>query len=666
MNVLRRGAASIRYPTEPVFATTYIPHKAAHHTITRARIITPLSPAALPSYSFPATWSLRVRRPASTSRHLSSEAVAQRTEVEQDGEAQIGPITRFRQLGDQKMVSQTIVDTLVNDMGLEDLTEVQAQAIPECMQGQDCVAQARTGTGKTLAFLLPIIQNIIDHAPELEHRSRSRNESSTAGIRALIISPTRELAEQIHSEAVKVTRNTGILVKKAVGGTNKFQGLREIRHGCNLLVGTPGRLKDLLSDADSGVEAPDLRILVLDEADRLLEQGFEDEIREIQRLLPDKRQVDRQTLLFSATMPRDVMPVVRTTMKRNFKFIQTVRAGEQQTHERVPQKAVNVGGMENYMPTLLELCLREMQNAALERPFKAIVFCPTLSEVSLTVETLRLFGLPRSTQILELYSKLSQYQRTAAADKFKRAKSAILVASDVAARGMDFPDVTHVIQLGLPPSEEQYIHRIGRTARAGKSGEAWLLFSDLDRRELRSRLGDMPLKTDTTLVAPTVNVGVRSEVPQEVSGILEKLKSCMDQVPSYVKARAYVGIFGQHQGYQNKQRLVDAANARALHGFNLREVPLVSMPKATRLGLSRLSGLRFGQEEREPETGSSYNRGRNSRSGFSRDFEDRGSPRNRFGRGSGQRIESREYGRRDSRYAADGRTSGRRDRRLQY
>ena len=347
------------------------------------------------------------------------------------------------------------------------------------------VAQARTGTGKTLAFLIPIVQNILRNDPTLTERTRFvRGSPRVRNIRALVISPTRELAEQIAAEARKLVQNTDISVQTAVGGTGKREGLRRIQDACHILVGTPGRLKDILSDPYSKIETPNLSMLVLDEADRLLEQGFEEEIREIQGLLPDKRVTDRQTLLFSATISREIMPVVRSTMKRDFQLVKTVRDDEQPTHERVPQKIANVRRLENLMPALAELCTREIQNSTPERPFKAVIFYPTLTEVMLAAATMHNFKrparsdpsqpcLPFSTQIFELHSDLSQRDRTSAADGFRRADSALLICSDVAARGMDFPGVTHVIQVGLPPSEEQYIHRIGRTARAGKTGEAW-------------------------------------------------------------------------------------------------------------------------------------------------------------------------------------------------
>ena len=460
--------------------------------------------------------------------------------------------------------------------------------------------------------MIPIVQNIIKHDASLESTPTHSVSGPSRSIRALVISPTRELAEQIAQEARKVTRNTGIIVQTAVGGTQKYQGLQKIRRGCDILVGTPGRLKDILSNPYQGVKAPNLSILVLDEADRLLEAGFEEEIREIQRLLPDKRNVDRQTLLFSATISREIMPVVRATMKPDFKLVRTVQKGEQPTHTKVPQRLAEIGGFENQMPALVELCLREMKDSTPERPFKAIVFFPTLNEVILAAQVMRRLslpsqaefaevGFPSSTKIRELHSRLDQHHRTAATDAFRGDKSAILLSSDVAARGMDFPGVTHVIQAGLPPNEEQYIHRIGRTARAGQTGEAWLLISDLEKREVRGRLPQMPLTPDRSLEAAHLRLGSsdpsgRSRVPEALTDIVSKLQQCLQKLPSDLKDQAYAGTFGLFP-FARRDRLVATANARAVHALGFEEPPPVSRRTVLKFRLDGIPGVRIGEDD---------------------------------------------------------------------
>ena len=446
------------------------------------------------------------------------------------------------------------------------------------------------------------MQNLIERNPDLEFMSRTPHRQRPSGFGALIISPTRELAEQIATEARKLTNKTGIKVRTAVGGVDKRRGLRQIQEGCDILVGTPGRLKDILSDPHSQVRAPALSTLVLDEADRLLEQGFELEIKAIQKLLPDKRSVPRQTLLFSATMPQEVMPIVNATLSHGYDFIRTVREGEQPTHESVPQKLGVFGGLQNQMTALVELCLNKIHDANRDRPFKAIIFFPAIWEVVLGSEVLKRYQRsapkeqsltwPRSTSIMALHSKLPQGVRTRAAESFKDAKSAVLLATDVAARGMDFPNVTHVIQIGLPQSEEHYIHRIGRTARAGKTGEAWLLIWDSERRELRNRLRRMPLQQDRSLSAFSGDAEGHSSLNLPFEQIHEELCECYKSVPEEIKLNTYLSNLGVYSYLPDKQAVVKALNTRATEAWGA-EPPPVNPSLARKLGLTRVRELRI-------------------------------------------------------------------------
>ena len=401
-------------------------------------------------------------------------------------------------------------------------------------------------------------------------------------------------------------RRTGITVQTAVGGTSKGAGLRAIKYqGCHLLVGTPGRLKDLLSDPYSEVRAPQLDALVLDEADRLLDQGFGPEIEEIKTHLPSQRDVDRQTLLYSATVPREVMGIVRRTLKPDFKYVKTVKDGEAQTHEKVKQKLVNVGGYENLMPALVELCQRELTKVD-GRPFKAIVYFSATAEVSLATAVMK--GLRRrgsteadplaKARLIEMHARLTQGARTHAADQFRRAEAAIMLSSDVTARGMDFPNVTHVIQVGLPPSAEQYVHRIGRTARAGKEGEGWLFINSLEMREVRRKLrGLAPLEPDHSLVVPKVDMSKEAQLPEHAARILTQVGEATTLVPRYMKAAAYQANLGMYSWYPDKQLMVDTMNRRSMYGWGMSEPPKINAAVARKLRLERLQGLLIGYEE---------------------------------------------------------------------
>ena len=478
---------------------------------------------------------------------------------------------------------------------------------------------------------------------------------SSDDIRAIIISPTRELAEQIAVEAKKVTRNTGVIVQTAVGGSQKQEGLRRIKtQGCHILVGTPGRLNDILSDRYSQVRAPNLSAFVLDEADRLLDQGFAPEIQAIQDLLPNRQEVDRQTLLYSATVPREVMQMVRRTLKPDFQFVRTVQEGESQTHERVPQKFVNVGGFENLLPALVELCKREISPEAgtagsPARPFKAIVYFGATADVTLAAAILQNLRNPGQSifhqhplspaKIIEMHAGLTQYQRTKAADNFRRTAYGIMLSSDVTARGMDFPNVTHVIQVGVPPSQEQYVHRIGRTARGDKTGEGWLLVTDFEKREIRQKLRDMPLQPDNTLETAKVDMRKDAQLPEHTAKTLTQVQDATKMVPRPLKAAAYKAALGVYQWLPNKQILIDAMNDRARYGWGMEQPPMIGRALVAKLGLGRTQGINIGYEEEEqgasrdrgvgrssfgggPRGGGSFDRG--GRSSYGGDRGDRG------------------------------------------
>jgi ATP-dependent RNA helicase MSS116 len=535
------------------------------------------------------------------------------------------PLTKFQDLQDQGVIHKNIVRNMTEGMGLETMTEVQAKTINAALKGTDIIAQARTGTGKTVAFLLPILQNILSEDPDLAKMVRGRGgpRSTADDIRALIVSPTRELAEQIAVEAKRLVAGTGVIVQTAVGGTQKSMGLRAIqREGCHILVGTPGRLKDILSDPYTKVEAPDLSALVFDEADRLLDQGFWPEIQEIMRLLPTPEEKNRQTLMFSATVPREVISVVRGTLKPGFQFVKCVNDNESPTHTRVPQMIVTTKGFENNLPALTELCSREIQKHNDDpenvRPFKAIVYFGSTAEVSLATSSLHKLQTPetegsdafggrehpfgRRTRILEIHSKLTQGARTKAAENFRRADSAILLSSDVTARGMDFPNVTHVIQMGLPSSVEQYIHRIGRTARAGKEGEGWLILNKLEDQEARHRFGGkIPLKRDNSLETAQLDLTQEAQVSPSAGKILNMCQAALRRVDPLEKIKAYKGLLGVFQWINRKSDLIDALNDLSRVGWSMRTPPAIAPMLAQRLGLSRIPGVNIGSNPEENE-----------------------------------------------------------------
>ncbi|KAL1604342.1 hypothetical protein SLS59_004139 [Nothophoma quercina] len=589
------------------------------------------------------------------------QQVAQEVEAEQTI-AEEGPATTFAELATRGLVHPNIVNTITKQMKIETMTDVQQRTINEALSGVDVIAQAKTGTGKTLGFLVPVIQRIITRDPKLGEKVRGYKRAKADDIRAIIISPTRELAEQIAVEAKKVTQNTGLIVQTAVGGTMKRQMLQKTqREGCHLLIGTPGRLFDILSDPYSGIKAPNLNALVMDEADRLLDDGFTKEIDEIKQHLPDPEEVERQNLMFSATVPRDVVDLVRRTLRPGFHFAKCVNEEEEPTHARVPQKQVMVAGFENIMPSLYELVLKKQQNAMAgdARPFKAIVYFNSTAEVTLAASVFYKLGggFKRNTPLsgvrsFEIHSKLSQAQRTRASDDFRACKSGILFSSDVTARGMDFPNVTHVIQVGLPRDRESYIHRLGRTGRAGKEGEGWIILTPFEKGEIRRRLRGLPLNDATNeLETARIDMSQPAEVPENIGKILQDTTEAYKKVyPDQLDA-AFRGLFGSFQWYGDKHGLLEGANRLAEFGWGMPSPP---QPPASLFaggggrGRGRSSGGGFGGDrggyrqerggaggfERAPRSGGFGGRD-NNRGGFG------GRDNNRGGFGGDRRNNDR-------------------------
>lgn len=566
-----------------------------------------------------------------------------------------GVVTQFEDLKTRGLVHPNVVDTITKQMKLHTMTDVQTRTINEALSGVDIIAQAKTGTGKTLGFLIPVVQKIIAADPQLGNKPRGYKRARADDIRAIIISPTRELAEQIAAEAEKLTLNTGLIVQLAVGGTQKRQMLAKTqREGCHILVGTPGRLADIFSDHYSGITAPRLNSLVMDEADRLLDQGFEKEIEEIKSYLPTSEESGRQTMMFSATIPRDVVDLVRKTLKPNFHFAQCVNLEEPQTHERVPQKLIHVHGFENIMPTLYKMMSQAVQERSQDggSPFKAIVYFNSTAEVKLASNLFRSLTRARNpfgrindpndplAGILsfEIHSKLTQMARTKAAERFRFAKSAILFSSDVTARGMDFPNVTHVIQIGLPGSLETYIHRIGRTGRAGREGEGWLFCTHLEKYEVKKRLRGLPLVEHSTTDVAMLDMSQESDVPETTANLFKRIIDAHQNVDPEHLSSAFMGIFGAYQWYPDRQGLLEAANRWTKFGWGMPTPPnppasLFSGGRGRQPQQSRNSfggndrsfgGGRSGGYRGDGQSRGGFGGNRQSRGGYGADRQSRG------------------------------------------
>lgn len=602
----------------------------------------------------PQSW-LRLPRPAYsllTTRAFTSLPILRQQAAQAQADSQAnGPLeqlTKFQDLADNGIISPRVIDTIVNQMGIHTMTDVQKLTINECLDGADVIAQAKTGTGKTLAFLMPIVQRIL-RDPELEYRTRNR--ASAGDIRALIISPTRELAEQIAVEAKKIVQGTAVKVQTAVGGSQKSYHLRLMQqHGCHILVGTPGRVKDILSDGYSGVKLDNIETFVLDEADRLLDIGFAPDIEEIQSYMPPREERARQTLMFSATVPKEVVSLVRKTLRPDFKFVRTVAPDETPTHERIPQQVTFLRGLENQMPALLELAKRSVEahknDPENNLPFKAIVYMNSTSEVALAEEIFRnmrasgtdgsrnMFARHplESCDIIAMHSKLSQNERTRNSQRFRNAESALLLSSDVTARGMDFPNVSHVIQIGLPRSGEDYTHRLGRTGRAGKSGEGWLLLQQDEQLAYRRILGrgEFNIQPDNSLQTAQIDMSQSAQLPASVASVLQSVESGVKATPMSVKHQAYISMIGAlSQGAgRDKQAVVDLLNDLAKNGWGLPSPPPVTPTLVSKLAFNRTRGLNISTDRPNyGERKDAFGGGRSSGFGVDRGGDRRG----RFG-----------------------------------
>ena len=324
----------------------------------------------------------------------------------------------------------------IDAKGYTNPTPVQDQAIEPILAGRDLIGLANTGTGKTAAFLLPILQRLVE------------DENS---IRTLIMAPTRELAVQIDEEFRGFAQGLRLYSALCVGGVNIQPQIKQLQRGPHIVIGTPGRLKDLVNQNKLRLGGVDM--LVLDEADRMLDMGF---IRDI-RYLIERLPAQRQSLCFSATITPEIKPLLSELLKDPV----TVSVRTSETSEHVEQNVVKAHSKEHKIELLQELLGRDGFD-------KVIVFGQTKHGVQRLAEKLSSSGIPSEA----IHGNKSQGQRQRALNAFKANQVQVLVATDVAARGLDIPNVSHVINFDQPTTYEDYVHRIGRTGRGGKRGHA--------------------------------------------------------------------------------------------------------------------------------------------------------------------------------------------------
>jgi ATP-dependent RNA helicase RhlE len=326
----------------------------------------------------------------------------------------------------------------VRRMGFERPTPIQVQAIPPAMQGRDVIGCAQTGTGKTAAFLLPSLNALLN------------SPGGAKGSRMLILVPTRELALQVGDHATQLARKTSLKVAVVYGGVGMRDQERALRAGVDVVVATPGRLLDHMGRGN--VRFEQLSILVLDEADRMLDMGFLPDIRRVLRALPTQR----QTMLFSATMPPHILALAREVQRNPVK----VEVAIARPPEAIDQKLYPVP-----KHLKLNLLLNLMNQHELT---SVLVFTRTKHGADNLLKKLKQAGIKAAT----IHGNRTQGQRVAALEGFRRGHYRVLVATDIAARGIDVDGISHVLNFDAPGTAEDYVHRIGRTARAEATGDA--------------------------------------------------------------------------------------------------------------------------------------------------------------------------------------------------
>ncbi|KAG1330335.1 DEAD-box ATP-dependent RNA helicase 31-like [Cocos nucifera] len=452
----------------------------------------------------------------------------------------------------------------IKTAGYERMTVVQEATLPVILKGKDVLAKAKTGTGKTVAFLLPAIELVAKLPPVDRDQKRPP-------INVLVICPTRELADQAATEANKLLKcHPAIGVQVVMGGTRlTLEQKRMQANPCQILVATPGRLRDHIENTPGfATRLMGVKVLVLDEADRLLDMGFRRDIEKIAAAVPKQR----QTLLFSATVPDEVRQICYIAMKRDLEFINTVEEGSEETHSQVKQMQL-VAPLEKHFSILYGILTDHISENV---DYKVIVFCTTAMVTKLVADLLAELKL----NVREIHSRKPQTYRTRVSKEFKESKGLILVSSDVSARGVDYPNVTLVLQLGVPADREQYIHRLGRTGRKGKEGVGILMLAPWEEFFLSS-IQDLPI---TKAPLPLIDPDTRKKVERALAHVELKNKESAYQ--------AWLGYYNSNKNVgRDKYQLVALANEFS-RSMGLNNPPAIPKLVLRKMGLNNIPGLR--------------------------------------------------------------------------
>lgn len=472
-------------------------------------------------------------------------------------------------------IDESLIKSLVN-AGISGLTPVQRGCLPHCITGEDVLAKAKTGTGKTLAFLIPTVQRLIT--------STRAQVNGVDPVRAIVLSSTRELAAQIVSQAKMLTASLpDFNIECVLGGSSitpqrerldpKSIPTGEFSYGgiVDLMIATPGRLTEHIETTPNFQERlGGVETMILDEVDQLLDGGFQRNIEAIISKLPQ----NRQSLCFSATVPDRLKAVLKIALKPEHAVIDCV--GEAvDTHAAIDQ-FYKFHSLEESMLALYATVLSEIER----RPddYKILAFLPTARQTQFSTALLKKMGL----NLMEIHSRIKQNERTSVSDRFRTGNQMILLSSDVSARGVDYPDVTLVIQVGAPSTREVYIQRLGRTGRNGKSGSGLLLLCDFEKPFLEQLKG-LPIHEEARRAS-----GGDADVIK-----VREMSRAVDEDLANQTYRAWImANNGMRKLYKwTKQQMVNNADLYAKAVLGRESTPPLQRDLVIQLGIQGLDGL---------------------------------------------------------------------------
>jgi len=482
--------------------------------------------------------------------------------------------------------------------GISSLTPVQTASLPHLLAGRDILAKAKTGTGKTMAFLLPTVQNLINsRAAALAAGGGQTLPNGADPVRAIVLSSARELASQILVQAELLTKNLDwFRIDSVLGGSSiipQRERLDPVYAGSgvglkknepyggvvDLLVATPGRFIEHLEHTEMTnfhLRVAGVEVLILDEVDCLLDGGFELNIRTIVAAIP----AARQTLAFSATVPKKLLGTLGVALKADHVVVDCVGEAVVDTHAKVKQ-TVTVHPLELSLTALLDCLQTEMK--AHPDDYKVLAFLPTARQTQFSAAVMTEMGL----DVLEIHSRRSAGERVAASDTFRLNSKQIMLSSDVSARGVDYPDVTAVVQVGSPASKEVYIQRLGRTGRAGKAGSGTLLLCDYEKSFYKEQLKGLPIEL--------LPFDVQADSPEAVAKAAE-VQAAAGRVSDDLATQTYrawlMAMVGQRKALRwSKQDMVNHANLFAAKCLGRATTPTLQPDLVLQMGLAGLEGI---------------------------------------------------------------------------